>query len=107
VEGDVDRMVRQAALPFRSTQGVAARSPGQLSRIFRELLSEAPAKRAARALQVYTAAGARRILAGIPAGFEDSAALLFAVGHVGGDTFVLVLKQQQTAGWRAVGLIRQ
>ena len=99
-------MVRQAALPFRSTQGVAARSAGELTRVFRELLAEAPPKRKARALQIYTAAGARRILGGIPAGFEDSAGLLFAVGHVGGDTFVLVLRQQP-GGWRAIGLIRQ
>ena len=98
-------MVRQSALPFKSNQGVAARSAGELGRIFRDLVAEAPPKRASRALQVYTAAGARRVLGGIPSGFEESAGLLFAVGHVGGDTFVLVLRQQ-TSGWRAVGLVR-
>ncbi len=104
-KGDVSRMVRQAGLPFRSNQGVAARSAGEIGKIFRELVAEAPPKRAARALQIYTAAGARRILGGIPTGFEDSAGLLFAVGHVGGDTFVLILRQH-TGGWRATGLVR-
>jgi hypothetical protein len=103
--GDVARMVRQATVPFRSTQGVAARSAGELNKVFRELVAEAPAKRQARALQLYTAAGARRILGGLPAGFDDGPGLLFAVGHAGGDTFVLVLRRQGT-GWRAVGLVR-
>jgi outer membrane biosynthesis protein TonB len=103
--GDVARMVRQATLPFRSTQGVAARSAGELNKVFRELVAEAPPKRQARALQIYTPAGARRILGGLPAGFDDSPSLLFAVGHAGGETFVLVLRQQGT-GWRAVGLVR-
>jgi outer membrane biosynthesis protein TonB len=103
--GDISRMVKQAALPFRSTQGIAAHSTGELTRVFRELVAEAPAKRQARALQLYTAAGARRILGALPAGFDEGPGLLFAVGHAGGDTFVLVLRRQGS-GWRAVGLVR-
>jgi hypothetical protein len=105
VKGDIGRMVRMAVYPFKSIQGVAARGPGELGKVFRELVAEAPPGRRARALQIYSAAGARRVLGGIPPGFEDLTGLLFAVGHVGGDSFVLVLSQQSNQ-WRAIGLIR-
>ncbi len=104
--GDVARMVRQAAVPFRSNEGVAARSSGELGKMFRELVSEASGKRSVHALQLYTAAGARKVLAGLPSGFSESAGQLFAVGHVGGDSFVLVLAPHG-GHWRAIGLVRQ
>jgi hypothetical protein len=73
--------------------------------MLKSLIDETPGKRTARALQVYSPAGARGVLGGLPPGLDDPRAL-FAVTHAGGDTFVLVL-MPQGAGWHAAGLVRR
>jgi TonB family protein len=104
--GNVGRMLRQAAFPFRSSRGIAARKASELETLLRDLIAEAPARRRVQTLQLYTAAGVRGALGGLPPGFDDGTSLLFAVSNVGGDTFVLVLSQTPE-GWRATGLVRR
>ena len=103
---DAGRMMAQASLPFRSRDGVAAQSRGQLKGMIDDLLGEYSKPVKVRALQLYSAAGVRTLLGGMPAAFGDGRGLLFAVANLGGDTFVLVLNKARGA-WKAVGLIRR
>jgi TonB family protein len=104
--GDLKRLLAQSALPFRSSSGVAAKNAGELKNLLSGLLEESDGKRAVRALQLYSPAGARGALGQLPPGFEEGGQALFAVAHVEGDTFVLVLSQKGKT-WRPVGLVRR
>ena len=103
--GDLRAMVAQAALPFRSSAGVAAKTPGDLRHLLEALMEESPPPRMVRALQLYSPAGVRGALGALPPGFEEDGSLLFAVAHVSGDPFVLVLSRHG-GKWRAIGLVR-
>ena len=103
--GDVPAMLRQAAFPFRSTSGVAAKSPAELKGLLDALLEESGGQRSVRGLQLFSPAGARGALGSLPGGFEEGN-LLFGVADVGGDKFVLVLGQRSGA-WKALGLVRR
>jgi TonB family protein len=104
--GDVGRMIGHAALPFRSSSGVAAKTAGELRSQLKALLDESAGRREVRNLQVFSPAGARGALGGLPSGFDDGTGALFAVAQVSGDTFVLVLGQR-SGSWKAIGLVRR
>ena len=104
VRGDLKAMVGQSLLPFRSTAGVAAKTPGDLKNLLASLLDESPTPRKVRGLQLYSPAGARGALGSLPEGFDEVGSL-FAVAQVNGDTFVLVLAKAKSV-WKAVGLVR-
>jgi hypothetical protein len=104
--GDLHGLTGGAATPFKSSAGVAAKNANELRNLLQSLLEETPSPRAVRALQLYSPAGARAALGGLPAGFDDEAASLFAVVEVSGDTFVLVLARRNNV-WKAVGLVRR
>jgi hypothetical protein len=103
---DTSRMMAQTALPFRSREGVAAQSKGQLKALLDDLSSEYSAATKFRGLQMYSAAGVRTLLGGMPPAYGDGRGMLFAVAQIGGDTFVLVLGKGNS-GWRATGLVRR
>jgi hypothetical protein len=105
VRGDVRGMVGHASFPFQTRGGVAARSARELTSMLRDLASESGKTTKLGGVNLQTAAGIRGILGGIPPSFGDGNGLLFAVGRVGGDTFVLVLGRQK-GQWRTTGLIR-
>jgi TonB family protein len=104
---DVAGMLKLVAFPFHSQQGVAARGPRELELLLKDLLKEVPPDSKTQALQVYSAGGLRGTLGGLPPGFNEGTGLLFAVGHLAGDTFILVLSPQKKGGWRATGLVRR
>ncbi len=106
VRGDVVAMSRQASFPFRSSAGVAAKTGAELQAILRELISETSGQRRLGGRQLYSAAGLRGGMGGVPPGFGDGDGKLFAVGTVAGTVFVLVLERVEGA-WRAVGLVRR
>jgi TonB family protein len=105
-QGDLRNMAGNAALPFRSSAGVAAKDEGELRALLSSLLEETPAPRKIRGLQLYSPAGVRGALGGLPPGFDDDSASLFAVAQVSGDTFVLVLGRRGS-NWKAIGLVRR
>lgn len=104
--GDLAKMVAGAAVPFRSSAGVAAKSKDELRRLLEGLLEETPAPRKAHGLQLYSPAGARNVLGGLPPGIDEEAASLFGIAQVSGDTYVLVVAKRGTV-WKAVGLVRR
>lgn len=104
--GDVRRMLQQSTFPFRSSGGIAAKNTDDLGDLLRALLEESPPNRKVRALQLYSAAGARGSLGGLPPGFEEGTGMLFGIARVGGDTFVLVLAKRNGT-WKAIGLVRR
>jgi TonB family protein len=104
--GDLATMTSQAALPFRSSSGVAAKSASELRHLIQSLMDESASPRKVRTLQLYSPAGVRGALGTMPPGFDDDAASLFAVAEVSGDTFVLVLGKKSGV-WRAIGLVRR
>ncbi len=104
--GDIQRMLKQASFPFRSSSGIAAKSRAELQGLLAGLLEESSGKRTVRMLTLYSSAGIRGVAGGLPAGFDDGAGMLFAVGHAGGETFVLVL-QAKDGAWHVVGLVRR
>jgi TonB family protein len=105
VRGDVKGMVQHASFPFKTRGGVAARSARELTSMLRDLASENGQSSRLGGVNLQSAAGIRGILGGIPAVFGDGNGLLFAVGRVGSETFVLVLSRQ-SSHWKATGLIR-
>ena len=102
--GDAAWLAGWSATPFTAAGEVVARDPAALKTMYKQLLSEAPPKRAVAALEVLTPAGMRGKLGGLPPGGEPSE-MLFAVGKVGGDEFILLLKKS-TQGWRVCGVDR-
>ena len=105
VRGDVRGMVHHASFPFKTRGGVAARSARELTAMLRDLASENGKTTRLGGVNLQSAAGIRSILGGIPPSFGDGTGLLFAIGRVGSDTFVLVLARQQR-DWKATGMIR-
>jgi TonB family protein len=104
--GDLGRMVSRAALPFRSSSGVAAKTAAELRAQLKGLLEESSGKREVRALQIYSPAGARGALGSLPPGFDDGTGALYAVAQISGDTFILVLGQRSGL-WKPIGLVRR
>ncbi|MGZ3442402.1 MAG: TonB C-terminal domain-containing protein, partial [Polyangia bacterium] len=102
--GDAAWLAGWSATPFTAAGEVVARDPAALKAMYKQLLSEAPGKRPVAALEVLTPAGMRGKLGGLPPGGEPSE-MLFAVGKVGGDEFILLLKKS-TQGWRVCGVDR-
>jgi TonB family protein len=103
--GDIKRMLGEVRLPFRSSGGVAAQSSTQLKNLFLSLIDETASRQLA-SVEMHSPAGARAALGGVPSGFETPEPLLFAVGNVGGEAFVLVLGRRE-GHWKAVGLVRR
>ncbi|MDB4968362.1 MAG: hypothetical protein JWN44_4051 [Myxococcales bacterium] len=102
--GDASWLAGWSATPFTAAGETIARDAATLKTMYKQLLAEAPPKRALGALDVLTPAGIRGRLGGLPPGGEPSD-MLFAIGKVGGDEFILLLKKS-SQGWRVCGLDR-
>ncbi|MCU1278583.1 MAG: hypothetical protein JWM53_2129 [bacterium] len=102
--GDAAWLAGWSATPFTAAGEVVAKDPAALKAMYKQLLSEAPQKRVVATLEVLTPAGMRGKLGGLPPGGEPSE-MLFAIGKVGGDEFILLLKKS-TQGWRVCGVDR-
>ena len=102
--GDAAWLAGWSATPFTAAGEVVAKDAGALKAMYKQLLGEAPAKRATSGLELLTPAGMRGRLGGLPPGGEPSE-MLFAVGKAGGDEFILLLKKS-TQGWRVCGIDR-
>jgi hypothetical protein len=98
-------MVRRASFPFKSRDGVAARSARELRTMLVDLAGESGPGGRVGGVNLHSAAGIRGLIGGIPATFGDASGLLFAVARVNSGTFVLVLSRQD-AIWKATGMIR-
>jgi hypothetical protein len=97
-------LLSQSALPFRSSSGVAAKNAGELKNLLSGLLEESDGKRAVRALQLYSPAGARGALGQLPPGFEEGGQALFALRSVGGYVRACADQRETCA---PVGLVRR
>jgi TonB family protein len=102
--GDVAWLAGWSATPFTAAGEVIARDGATLKKIYRDMLAEATGSRAVRGLKVFTPAGIRGELGALPPGGEPSD-MLYAIGHVGKDEFILLLKKSNQ-GWRVCGLDR-
>jgi TonB family protein len=104
VRGDAAWLAGWSATPFSAAGEVVASDGAKLKAMYKQLVAEAPAKRSVQSLDVMTPAGIRSRLGGLPPGGEDSG-MLFAVGRVAGEEFILLLKKS-SAGWRVTGIDR-
>ncbi len=102
--GDAGWLAGWSATPFTAAGEVVAKDSPKLKAMYKQLLAEAPEKRKVEQLEVFTPAGIRGKLGGLPPGGEDDD-MLFAVGKAGGEEFILLLKHAP-AGWRVCGLDR-
>jgi TonB family protein len=102
--GDAAWLAGWSATPFSAAGEMVAKDGATLKTMYKQLLAEAPQKRALSGLEVLTPAGIRGKLGGLPPGGEASE-MLFAVGKAGGDEFILLLKKS-TQGWRVCGIDR-
>jgi TonB family protein len=102
--GDAAWLAGWSATPFSAAGETVAKDGATLKSMYKQLLAEAPQKRALSGLEVLTPAGIRGKLGGLPPGGEASE-MLFAVGKAGGDEFILLLKKS-TQGWRVCGIDR-
>ena len=106
VRGDVEALVAYSRLPFRSGEKFVAKQPSELQKLYRTVLEEAPAKRGAAKIEIFSAAGLRGKLGALPRGVDENGGYLFALARAGNDLFVLVLAQEGVGDWRVVGLAR-
>ncbi len=102
--GDAAWLAGWSATPFTAAGEVVAKDAAALKTMYKQLLGEAPGKRAVAGLEVLTPAGIRGKLGGLPPGGEPSD-MLFAVGHASGEEFILLLKKS-SQGWRVCGVDR-
>jgi TonB family protein len=102
---DAAALAAASALPFRSGGGVVAKTAGELAKVYKDLLAEAPARREVQSVQVYSASSVRGARGGLPSSGEDGAGQLFAVGRAGSEEFVLVLARSGS-GWKVLAIDR-
>jgi TonB family protein len=102
--GDAAWLAGWSATPFTAAGEIIARDAATLKKMYRDLLAEATGSRAVSSLKVLTPAGIRGELGGLPPGGEPSD-MLYAIGHVGKDEFILLLKKSNQ-GWRVCGIDR-
>jgi TonB family protein len=102
--GDAAWLAGWSATPFTAAGEVIARDAPTLKKMYRDLLGEAGGERKVTNMRVLTPAGVRGELGGLPPGGEPSD-MLFAIGHIGKDDFILLLKKSNQ-GWRVCGLDR-
>jgi TonB family protein len=102
--GDAAWLAGWSATPFTAAGEVIARDAPTLKKMYRDLLSETNGSRSVTGLKLMTAAGVRGELGGLPPGGEPSE-MLYAIGKVGRDDFILLLKKSNQ-GWRVCGLDR-
>jgi TonB family protein len=101
--GRVKHMAGWSATPFSAGGEVVARDGAKLVAIYEQLVGEMSSRKASK-FEVLTPAGIRAKLGGLPPGGEDTG-MLYAVGKIGGDEFILLLKKSNQ-GWRVCGLDR-
>jgi hypothetical protein len=104
VRADVAWLAGWSATPFTAAGQTVARDAGTLKTMYKQLLAEAPRAKGKPQLEVLTPAGIRGRLGGLPPGGEATD-MLFAVGKVGGEEFILLLKKS-SEGWRVCGIDR-
>ena len=102
--GDAAWLAGWSATPFTAAGEVIAKDAAKLKTVFAQLLAEAPSARAVTDVEVFTPAGIRGRLGGLPPGGEENN-MLFAVGKVGKEELILLLKKSNL-GWRVCGLDR-
>lgn len=102
--GDAAWLAGWSATPFTAAGETVAKDAAALKAMYKQLLAEAPLKRAPSGLEVLTPAGIRGKLGGLPPGGEPSD-MLFAVGKAGTEEFILLLKKS-SQGWRVCGIDR-
>ncbi|MSP60289.1 MAG: TonB family protein [Myxococcales bacterium] len=105
VRGDAGWLSGWSAAPFVAGGEVAAKDGEAVKRLYAALLREAPGDRRLDRFEVLTAGGVRARLGGLPPGGEGDGSMMFAVGTVGAEQFVLMLKKSDQ-GWRVCGLAR-
>ena len=102
--GDVGWLAGWSAVPFVASGHVAAQDAAAIKKVYGELVREADGDRRVQNVEVYTAAGIRGRLGGLPPGGEAEG-MYFAVGRIGGEDWVLLLKKSPQ-GWRVAGMAR-
>ncbi|HEX2573286.1 MAG TPA: energy transducer TonB [Polyangia bacterium] len=102
--GDVGWLAGWSAVPFVAGGHVAAQDAPAIKKVYAELVREADGDRRAQNIEVYTAAGIRGRLGALPPGGEAEG-MYFAIGRVGREDWVLLLKKS-AQGWRVAGLAR-
>ncbi len=101
--GDASWLAGWSATPFQAAGEVVARDAAALKKMYRQLLDEASGRKLS-GLEVLTPAGIRGKLGGLPPGGEENH-MLYAVGKVGNEEFILLLKKSNQ-GWRVCGIDR-
>jgi TonB family protein len=102
--GSVSWLAGWSATPFTAAGEVIARDGEKLKAMYKQLVAEAPKSRTLTGFDVLTPAGIRGKLGGLPPGGEDTN-MLYAVGRVGSEEFILLLKKSNQ-GWRVCGVDR-
>jgi TonB family protein len=103
--GDAAWLAGWSAAPMTAAGEIVAKDGPGVKAVYKQLMSEAPAKRLLTGkVEVFTPAGIRGKLGGLPPGGEDKG-MLFAVGTAGGEEFILLMKVSNQ-GWRVCGIDR-
>ena len=101
--GDISYLTGWSAVPFLANGQIAAKSPDLLRGMYKQMLAEGGARKSG-IIEVLTPGGIRSRTGGLPPGGQEGG-MLFAVGEVGHERFVLLLRSS-SVGWRVAGLVR-
>lgn len=102
--GNVNKMLRASALPFRVGKHYA-KTFKHLGSIYRALVAETPTRTLQRGVSLLTAAGLRQRLGTLPRGITLGSGHLYVVARFMRNDLVLVL-EKKGGGWYVVGLAR-
>lgn len=103
-DGDVARLLDQAALPFK-TNGKTVNRRADLQQMLGDLASEGVKRPGS--VRLVTAAALRAAIGKLPPDLEDTGGQLYSAIALGKNDMLILVLGQRGGGWRPVGMVRR
>ncbi len=103
-QGNVSKMLKLTATPFRSGDKLTANQPSDVANIYKTIIRESRGR--VVELKVLSPAGYRKRFGSLPKGIDMGKSQLLAVVRMRKEQFALVLEQQKDGEYKIVGLHR-
>ena len=101
----LDVLVGLSDVPFTSGGSVAATDPGELARMWRNIIDES-SSRDVKEWKLLSPAGYRAVFGRLPKGAEDGVNVLYLAARIGRDRVTLTVSQAGDGSYRITGFTR-
>jgi len=98
-------LVGLSDVPFTSGGSVAATDPGELARMWRNIIDES-SSRDVKEWKLLSPAGYRAVFGRLPKGAEDGVNVLYLAARIGRDRVTLTVSQAGDGSYRITGFTR-